>query len=114
MLELNSSVKTVDLNIDFNNVKHWKFSMLASIDEGMKQTAKKAANGQMNAGGDGSEIEELKRIMLESNSYLLATTGIVTLLHTIFEMLAFKNDVSHWRNKKDNVGTSFRTYWQML
>jgi hypothetical protein len=24
----------------------------------------------------------------------------------IFEMLAFKNDVSHWRKKKDNIGTS--------
>ena len=109
MMELNSSVKSVNLNMNLNNLKHWKFSMLASIDEGMKQTAKKAADRQMNAGGDGSELEELKRIMLESNSYLLATTGVVTLLHTIFEMLAFKNDVSHWRNKKDNVGTSFRT-----
>ena len=27
----------------------------------------------------------------------------------IFEGLAFKNDVSHWRNKKDNVGVSVRT-----
>lgn len=109
MTELNSSVTSVNLNMNLNNLKHWKFSMFASVDEGMKQTAKKAANGQMSAGGDGSELEELKRIMLESNSYLLATTGVVTLLHTVFEMLAFKNDVSHWRNKKDNVGTSFRT-----
>jgi len=30
-------------------------------------------------------------------------------LHMIFEGLAFKNDVAHWRKKKDNVGTSLRT-----
>ena len=109
MIELNKSVKAVSLNMELNNVQHWKFSMFASIDEGMKQTARKAANGQVSAGGDGSEFEEFKRIIIESNAYLLATTGVVTLLHTVFEMLAFKNDVSHWRNKKDNVGTSFRT-----
>ncbi|KAI4246668.1 MAG: hypothetical protein L6R42_009837, partial [Xanthoria sp. 1 TBL-2021] len=27
----------------------------------------------------------------------------------VFEGLAFKSDISHWRNKKDNVGISFRT-----
>lgn len=27
----------------------------------------------------------------------------------VFEALAFKNDISHWRKKKDNVGTSVRT-----
>jgi hypothetical protein len=27
----------------------------------------------------------------------------------IFETLAFKNDVAHWRKNKDNVGTSLRT-----
>ena len=109
MMELNETVETVSLNMELSNVQHWKFSMFASIDEGMKQTARKAASGQMAPNGDGSEFEEFKRIILESNTYLLATTGVVTLLHTVFEMLAFKNDVSHWRNKKDNVGTSFRT-----
>merc|ERR1712072_1055179 len=27
----------------------------------------------------------------------------------IFELLAFKSDVGHWRSKKDNVGVSVRT-----
>lgn len=51
----------------------------------------------------------MKRVLVDTNMYLLATTIIVSLLHTIFEMLAFKNDIAHWKNKKDNVGVSVRT-----
>lgn len=109
MTELNSTVKTLPFHVDLNNLANWKFSLMASIDEGMKQTARNSANGNVPATGDGSEFEEFKRILLDSNIYLLATTGVVSLLHTVFEMLAFKSDVGHWRNKKDNVGVSFRT-----
>ncbi|KAI9822245.1 MAG: hypothetical protein M1832_003068 [Thelocarpon impressellum] len=110
MTELNSTVKRLPLHIDLNNLNNWKFSMFSSIDEGMKQTqAKAAAGGPMPAGGDGSEFEMFKSILLDTNIYLLATTGVVTVLHMIFEMLAFKNDISHWKNKKDNVGVSVRT-----
>ena len=51
----------------------------------------------------------MKRVLVDTNMYLLATTFFVSILHTVFEMLAFKNDISHWKNKKDNVGISFRT-----
>jgi len=30
-------------------------------------------------------------------------------LHVLFEILAFKSDVSHWKNKKEMVGVSVRT-----
>ena len=110
MTELNSTIKTVPLHITLNNLKHWKFSIYASIDEGMKQNQRQAAGGgSMPAAGDGSEFEEFKRVLVDTNIYLLSTTAIVSLLHTVFEGLAFKNDISHWRNKKNNVGISVRT-----
>lgn len=110
MTELNSTVTKLPLNIHLNNDANWKFNILASMDEGMKETARKAAQGQSTpGGGDGSEFEMIKEVILDSNIYLLATTGVVSLLHMFFEMLAFKNDVSHWRKKKDNIGTSVRT-----
>ncbi|KAI9783723.1 MAG: hypothetical protein M1816_001204 [Peltula sp. TS41687] len=110
MTELNATVKRVPLHVDLNNLKNWKFGMYASIDEGMKQNQRQiASGGPMPAAGDGSELEEVKRILIDTNIWLLTTTGIVSVLHTIFEMLAFKNDISHWKNKKDNVGISVRT-----
>ncbi|MCJ1480161.1 hypothetical protein MMC06_000315 [Schaereria dolodes] len=110
MIELNSTVKTLPLHISLNNLNNWKFSLYASIDEGLKQTQKQAASGgPLPAGGDGSEFEEFKRVLVDTNIYLLSTTAAVSVLHMIFEMLAFKSDISHWRHKKDNVGISVRT-----
>ncbi|KIV99037.1 uncharacterized protein PV09_09212 [Verruconis gallopava] len=110
MTEVNTTIKELPINIELNNMGNWKFSILASIDDGMKLNAQKAARGEtLPGGGDGSEFEMFKEILLDSNIYLLSLTGIVSVLHMVFEMLAFKNDVSHWRKKKDNVGTSVRT-----
>ncbi|KAL8725760.1 MAG: hypothetical protein Q9166_007160 [cf. Caloplaca sp. 2 TL-2023] len=110
MTELNSTVKELPLHINLNNLANWKFGLYSSIGEGQKQSQKQAASGgPLPAAGDGSEFEAFKSILLDTNIYLLATTAIVTVLHMVFEGLAFKSDISHWRNKKDNVGISFRT-----
>lgn len=110
MTELNDTVKEVAININLQNMAHWKYSIVASMEEGLQQQAQQAAAGSPGpTGGDGSEFEMLKEILLDTNSYLLATTAFASVLHMIFEGLAFKNDISHWRKKKDNVGTSVRT-----
>jgi hypothetical protein len=110
MTEINDTVKELPLHISLNNAAQWQFSIFSSLDEGMKINAQKAAQGeQVGPGSDGAEFEEFKRILLDSNSYLLATTFVVSILHMIFEALAFKSDVQHWRKKKDNVGTSLRS-----
>jgi hypothetical protein len=94
MTELNSTVETLPLRISLNNLKNWKFSLYATMDEGMKQTQRQAASGgSMPAGSDGSELETFKEVLLDTNIYLLTTTGIVTVLHMVFEGLAFKNDI---------------------
>lgn len=110
MTELNDTVTTLPLNIQLNNLASWKFSLYASMDDGMKQNQMQAASGTgPAAGGDGTEFEKFKEILLDTNAYLLGTTFVVSILHMIFEALAFKNDISHWRKKKDIVGTSVRT-----
>ena len=110
MTELNDTVTSLPLNIQLNNLVNWKYSLYASMDDGMKQTQMQAASGNSPAtGGDGSEFEKFKEILLDTNPYLLATTVIVSILHMIFEALAFKSDIAHWRKKKDIVGTSVRT-----
>jgi len=110
MTTLNSTVTRLPLHIDLNNLANWKFSLLASMDEGAKQSARAAASGQsLPGGGDGSEFEMIKEVLLDTNIYLLGTTVIVSIFHMIFEMLAFKSDISHYRNKKNNVGISVRS-----
>ncbi|TAQ90678.1 hypothetical protein B7494_g989 [Chlorociboria aeruginascens] len=110
MTALNSTVTELPLHINLNNFANWKFSLIASIDEGAKQTARTAAQGgSVPGGGDGSEFEMIKTVLLDTNIYLLGTTVVVSIFHMIFEMLAFKSDISHFRNKKNNVGISVRS-----
>jgi hypothetical protein len=42
----------------------------------------------------------VKRVFLEGNPYLLALTMVVSMLHTVFDVLAFKNDIGFWKNNK--------------
>lgn len=110
MTELNSTVTTVPFHVDLNNQANWLFSILASVDEGAKNTARQAAQGTPVTGGsDGSEFEMIKEVLLDTNIYLLGTTVIVSILHMLFEMLAFTSDLQHFRKKKDNVGISVRS-----
>ena len=51
----------------------------------------------------------MKGVLLETNPVLLAVTAIVSMLHMVFEFLAFKNDVSFWRAAKSMEGVSVRT-----
>ena len=62
----------------------------------------------MGAMADG-EQDEFKRILLEGNPIFLGLTMIVSLLHSVFDMLAFKNDIGFWKNKKNVEGLSVRT-----
>ena len=94
MTELNSTVTSLPIRITLNNLSHWKFSLYASIDDGLKQNQRQVASGgPMPASGDGSEFEELKRVLVDTNIYLLSTTFVVSILHMIFEGLAFKSDI---------------------
>ena len=58
-----------------------------------------------------SDYDEYKRIWLETDPILFSVTAVVSLLHTVFEFLAFKSDIQFW-NGKDNVeGLSVKTLY---
>jgi len=53
----------------------------------------------------------MKRMFLETDPILLSVTIIVSLLHTIFEVLAFKNDINFWKSKDSMEGISVRSLY---
>jgi hypothetical protein len=107
---LNETVTELPLHIDLNNVASWQFRLLSAIELSSKETARQAAFGtSLPGGGDGTEIELVKEILLDSNPILLGVTVVVSIAHIILEMLAFGSDIAHYRKKKDNVGISVRS-----
>ncbi|KAF8638531.1 hypothetical protein AX17_002074 [Amanita inopinata Kibby_2008] len=102
-VEVNASTPSLPLQIVFQPMSYMKFQLFASMTHGFDEAVK-----QQGASA-GAELDEVKRMLLETNSWLLALTAIVSVLHVVFEMLAFKSDVSHWRQKKELTGVSVRT-----
>jgi hypothetical protein len=101
--EINSTTPIMPVQITFQPMSYMKFQIFASMTHGFNEAAK-----QQGAGAS-AELDEIKRMLIETNPWFLGLTGLVSVLHMLFEMLAFKSDVSHWRHKKEMVGVSVRT-----
>jgi hypothetical protein len=48
-------------------------------------------------------------MFLYTNPILIGVTFFVSLLHSLFDFLAFKNDIQFWQKQKDMTGLSFRS-----
>ncbi|XP_006456744.1 hypothetical protein AGABI2DRAFT_154242 [Agaricus bisporus var. bisporus H97] len=101
-VEVNETTPILPLEITFQPMSFFKFQMFTSMTAGFDEAAK-----QQGAAG-ASELDEVKRMLLETSPWFLGLTGLVSALHVVFEMLAFKSDVSHWREKKEMTGVSIR------
>lgn len=89
MNPLNETVSRVPLRIDVQPLSMMKMQIFASLEHSFKEAA---AKGQPTG-----EMDEVKRMFTETSPWLLGTTVIVSILHMIFEFVAFSSDVSHWR-----------------
>ena len=61
--------------------------------------------------GSARMFDEYKRIWLETDPILFTVTAIVSILHTVFEFLAFKNEIQFWSGKEDVEGLSVKTLY---
>lgn len=110
MTLLNDTVKTLPIHLDLGNLRSWQFKTIAALETSSKEAARQAAFGNTVPGGsDGSEIEMIKEVFIDTNPILLMVTAAVTVAHVILETLAFGSDIAHYRQKKDNVGISLRS-----
>ncbi|KIM46486.1 hypothetical protein M413DRAFT_441574 [Hebeloma cylindrosporum] len=102
-IQINETTPSLPVQITFQPMSYMKFQLFASMTHGFNEAAKQ--QGQ----SSGAELDEVKRMLLETNPWFLGLTAFVSILHVVFEMLAFKSDVSHWRHKKEMVGVSIIT-----
>ncbi|KAL7419662.1 hypothetical protein Q5752_005576 [Cryptotrichosporon argae] len=99
---INASTARLPLRLTYAPISNLKFNMYSAMTNSFEQAAQTQ--------GSGAELDEMKRMLTETNPILLVTTALVTILHTLFEFLAFSADVRHYKKLDKNlVGVSLRT-----
>ncbi|KAK0553034.1 hypothetical protein OC846_002650 [Tilletia horrida] len=105
MNPINHTVKALPLHINLYSSTPTKFRIQAQMNEGWERAQNGQATGLGGQAGT-AEIDMLKSILLETSPWWLILTMIVTILHSVFEMLAFSSDIGDWRKKQDLSGIS--------
>ncbi|KAL3809667.1 hypothetical protein ACHAXA_004218 [Cyclostephanos tholiformis] len=101
--EVNGTLKDSRLDVNFEPVAMWKWQLQSQTEESWRK--QEAITGEEDQGND-----VLRNMLLDTNPYLIAVTAIVSILHTVFDVLAFKNDISFFfKNKKSMEGISLRS-----
>ncbi|KAF1317570.1 Cleft lip and palate transmembrane family protein, partial [Globisporangium splendens] len=102
LLPLNRSIHSLPLKISYEPMSYARWQLLLTMEMALKS--------QESLGFQASDIDSLRSMIAETNPYLLAVTMTVSLLHILFDWLAFKNDIAYWRKKNDDmVGISLRS-----
>ncbi|KAK7104349.1 putative lipid scramblase CLPTM1 [Littorina saxatilis] len=105
-MPVNETVKVLNLTLTYSPISLFKWQMYAAQSMRNKWTS---MLGSDFADDSDEDQDSLKTAFLETSPYLLAMTIIVSILHSIFEFLAFKNDIQFWRSRKSLEGLSVRS-----
>ncbi|KAL1569477.1 cleft lip and palate transmembrane protein 1 [Salvia divinorum] len=102
LIQLNETANELPLNLEVAPISMTKWQLFLQIDQSFQVHR---SYGSMLEG----EADELKRVFLEGNPILLAVTMVVSALHSIFDFLAFKNDIQFWNKNKSMEGLSAKS-----
>lgn len=106
-LPITADAAVMPLNLSFSPVSVLRASVYGQVEELF-------ATQQTMGLSSPDDAEEMKRMLVETNPLLLGTTAVVSALHTLLEMLAFKSDVAHWRRATSMEGVSVRSmFWKL-
>lgn len=94
------------LGLELSFIKYSKWQLYFTFDQSfkiIKTISEEWSNMMMH------EINLIKKIVLETKPLLLWITGICSVLHYIFHILAFEYDVKFWIKRKNFRGISMST-----
>uniref|UniRef100_A0A0N5AJI3 Cleft lip and palate transmembrane protein 1-like protein n=1 Tax=Syphacia muris TaxID=451379 RepID=A0A0N5AJI3_9BILA len=105
-IPINNSVKELNFTLTYSPMSLFKWQLYLS--QQMRGKWSQMLGGEFFEESD-EEQDSLKQALLETSPILLGVTAVVSILHTIFEVLAFKNDIQFWRSRKSLEGLSVRS-----
>ncbi|KAJ1461646.1 cleft lip and palate transmembrane protein 1-domain-containing protein [Pelagophyceae sp. CCMP2097] len=99
---VNSTLTSTALSASYGTIGFVKWQLQHSLSEQWRSQAKLGLQSE-------GESDIIREMLAETQPWLLALTAIISVLHMVFEGLAFRNNVKFWRNKKTLEGLSART-----
>lgn len=101
-IPLNDTVSALPLRIGFQSegLTPARYRLLNHLSNSLES--------QREMGFEQSDIDDLRRLIAETNPTLLAITMLASVLHLLFEFLTFKSDVEFWKSNTDLTGLSVR------
>jgi len=87
------------LHLEYDYVNARKLWFLHAMGQSFQQ---QVAFGTM----EEKDLDQMKEVFLESNPYYLGLTFTVSLVHSLFDFLAFKSDIGFWKQNKSMEGLS--------
>ncbi|CAK9830187.1 Putative lipid scramblase CLPTM1 [Anthophora retusa] len=103
---LNDTVKELELKLTYQPLSFFKWQIYVAHTMKNKWTLSFMGDS---SDEDDNEQDTVKETLLETSPYLLGLTLIVSGLHSVFEFLAFKNDIQFWNNRNSLEGLSVRS-----
>ncbi|XP_031650956.1 cleft lip and palate transmembrane protein 1-like protein isoform X1 [Oncorhynchus kisutch] len=98
LMEINSTCTELPLTISYDTISLGKLRFWIHMQD--------AVYSLQQFGFTEKDADEIKGIFVETNLYFLALTFFVAAFHLLFDFLAFKHDISFWKQKKSMVGMS--------
>jgi hypothetical protein len=86
LIIINDTLDTLPLTISYSPLSLMKWQFMLQMDQSLQMQQSMGTSVE-------EDSDEFKRMLVETNPYLLGLTMVVTLLHTVFDFLAFKNGI---------------------
>lgn len=106
-MPINDTVQELELHLTFQPLSLFKWQLYAA--HSMKNQWGSMFGEVLAQEDDDGDQDSLKTALLDTNPYLLGLTIAISILHSIFELLAFKNDIQFWKDRKSLEGLSVRS-----
>lgn len=104
-MPINDTVKMLNFTVTFQPLSMFKWQIYCA------QQMRNRFNVMADLMGDQEDDDQdsIKEAFLDTNIYLLVLTFVISIVHSIFEFLAFKNDIQFWNSRKSLEGLSVRS-----
>ena len=101
LVKINQTDSVVKFTLEYSPISFGKLRLFSQFQSSLSSLH--------NLGFTEKDTDEVKGIFADTNLALLLVTFGVSAVHLLFDFLAFKNDISFWRNRKSMEGLSTTT-----